>query len=347
MLVKKYGNRRLYDTEESRYVRLDEIAERIRGGADVQVVDAKSGADLTAPALAQIIFEDRNAARLLPVPLLLQLIRMGDGPLADFLGRYVSWALEMYLQARSGLGRRSTTRSRRSAASPLPAPQTLPARRRPARAAPRDEVAELRREVAALRKSLKQGSHRAVAEVLLRCNTWELDSPRRGATGGPWHSKEPRCLWKARRETGRSAHRPATVEKSPRRPPILLHRNKTPLTPLNPVLQEGGTRDLSGGEHHGSEDRLYADAAVRKRVAQAGEPSPPTASPRRWPRRRSSRSRASPRPCRPWTRPVAWPRRPSTPVSSSARSGARPMNEVAQRTVELRVPEELSPVTGR
>ncbi|HEY1416654.1 MAG TPA: polyhydroxyalkanoate synthesis regulator DNA-binding domain-containing protein, partial [Myxococcaceae bacterium] len=64
MLVKKYGNRRLYDTEESRYVRLDEIADRIRGGADVQVVDAKSGADLTAPTLAQIIFEDRNAARL-------------------------------------------------------------------------------------------------------------------------------------------------------------------------------------------------------------------------------------------------------------------------------------------
>src|SRR5215467_5916859 len=42
MLVKKYGNRRLYDTEESRYVRLDEIADRIRDGADVQVVDAKS-----------------------------------------------------------------------------------------------------------------------------------------------------------------------------------------------------------------------------------------------------------------------------------------------------------------
>ncbi|MGZ5957684.1 MAG: polyhydroxyalkanoate synthesis regulator DNA-binding domain-containing protein [Myxococcaceae bacterium] len=104
MLVKKYGNRRLYDTEQSRYVRLDEIAERIRAGADVQVLDAKTGSDLTAPTLAQIIFEDRNAARLLPVPLLLQLIRMGDGPLADFLGRYVSWALEVYLQAQSGLG---------------------------------------------------------------------------------------------------------------------------------------------------------------------------------------------------------------------------------------------------
>jgi polyhydroxyalkanoate synthesis repressor PhaR len=155
MLVKKYGNRRLYDTEESRYVRLDEIADRIRGGADVQVVDAKTDADLTAPTLAQIIFEDRNAARLLPVPLLVQLIRMGDGPLAEFLGRYVSWALEMYLQARSGLG---SLYNPFSALRPFPSPPPQERARmpEPSPSEPRDEVAELRREVAALRKSLKR-----------------------------------------------------------------------------------------------------------------------------------------------------------------------------------------------
>jgi len=157
MLVKKYGNRRLYDTEQSRYVRLDEIAGRIRAGADVQVVDAKSGADLTAPTLAQIIFEDRNAARLLPVPLLLQLIRMGDEPLADFLGRYVSWALEVYLQARSGLG---GLYNPFTALRPFPAPGMPERPRLPepaATASPgRDELGELRREVAALRRSLKR-----------------------------------------------------------------------------------------------------------------------------------------------------------------------------------------------
>jgi len=154
MLVKKYGNRRLYDTEQSRYVRLDEIAERIRAGADVQVVDARSGADLTAPTLAQIIFEDRNAARLLPVPLLVQLIRMGDEPLADFLGRYVSWALEMYLQARSGLG---SLYNPFGALRPFPAPAPERARvPKPPVAQGRDEVAELRREVAALRKTLQR-----------------------------------------------------------------------------------------------------------------------------------------------------------------------------------------------
>jgi len=155
MLVKKYGNRRLYDTEQSRYVRLDEIADRIREGADVQVVDAKTGADLTAPTLAQIIFEDRNAARLLPVPLLLQLIRMGDGPLAEFLGRYVSWALEMYLQARSGLG---SLYNPFAALRPLagPPPSEPPRSLETGPVESSGDVAELRREVAALRKSLQR-----------------------------------------------------------------------------------------------------------------------------------------------------------------------------------------------
>jgi polyhydroxyalkanoate synthesis repressor PhaR len=101
-VVKKYANRRLYDPEESRYITLDELAEKIRGGADVRVVDAKTGEDLTQGTLAQIILESRNAARLLPVPLLVQLVRMGDAALAEFFGRYVSMALEIYQTARQG-----------------------------------------------------------------------------------------------------------------------------------------------------------------------------------------------------------------------------------------------------
>ena len=103
-LVKKYGNRRLYDSDESRYVRLGELAEKIRRGGDVRVVDATTGADLTAETLVQIIFDDRHAARLLPVSLLAQMIRMGDDALAEFLGRYVTWALEIYLHTKKGLG---------------------------------------------------------------------------------------------------------------------------------------------------------------------------------------------------------------------------------------------------
>ncbi|MEW6430433.1 MAG: polyhydroxyalkanoate synthesis regulator DNA-binding domain-containing protein [Myxococcota bacterium] len=100
MLVKKYGNRRLYDTESSRYITLEDLTQRIRDGAEVKVVDAKTGADLTQPTLTQIIIEGRGADTLLPASLLHQLIRLGDDVLADFLGRYVQGALELYLQAR-------------------------------------------------------------------------------------------------------------------------------------------------------------------------------------------------------------------------------------------------------
>jgi polyhydroxyalkanoate synthesis repressor PhaR len=102
IVIKKYGNRRLYDTDLSRYVTLEELEDRIRRGDDVRVLDAKTNEDLTQQTLAQIILESRGAARLLPVPLLAQLIRMKDEALAEFFGRYVSTALELYLQARSG-----------------------------------------------------------------------------------------------------------------------------------------------------------------------------------------------------------------------------------------------------
>ena len=102
VVVKKYSNRRLYDTGESRYITLDELAAKIRTGQDVRVIDAKTNADLTQATLAQIILESRRAARLLPVPLLTQLIRMGDDALAEFFSKYMSFALEFYVQARQG-----------------------------------------------------------------------------------------------------------------------------------------------------------------------------------------------------------------------------------------------------
>ncbi len=162
MLVKKYGNRRLYDTEDSRYVRLGELAEKIRQGTDVRVVDAKTDADLTSETLAQIIFEDRQAARLLPPSCCSRkIVRMGDDALAEFLGRYVTWALDMYLQARSQSSAFSPFAAFRGFGPPAfafpfaaPAPQV---RREPAAAPPssRDsDVADLRRELEELKKSL-------------------------------------------------------------------------------------------------------------------------------------------------------------------------------------------------
>ena len=102
-VIKKYGNRRLYDTVESRYVTLEELAAVVRGGADVRVVDDQSGADLTQAVLLQIIIEGRGAAQFFSVPILTQLVRMSDDALGDFLGRWLSAAMEIYQQARSGL----------------------------------------------------------------------------------------------------------------------------------------------------------------------------------------------------------------------------------------------------
>jgi polyhydroxyalkanoate synthesis repressor PhaR len=102
VVVKKYGNRRLYDTGDSRYITQEELADKIRKGADVQVLDAKSGQDLTQPTLVQLIVESRGAARLLPVSFLVQLIRMREDALAEFMGRWMSWALAVYQQARQG-----------------------------------------------------------------------------------------------------------------------------------------------------------------------------------------------------------------------------------------------------
>lgn len=99
LLVKKYPNRRLYDTQESRYITLDDLETRIRRGADVMIQDASTGADLTQETLTQIILE-RGGGRILPASLLLRLIRLDDEALAEFLTRYVGWALEVYMGAK-------------------------------------------------------------------------------------------------------------------------------------------------------------------------------------------------------------------------------------------------------
>ena len=102
-VIKKYSNRRLYDSGRKAYINLEDLTKIIRSGEDVRVADAKSGADLTQATLAQIILESRGASKLLPVPLLTQLIRMEDNALTDFFSNYVTWALEAYRQAKEGL----------------------------------------------------------------------------------------------------------------------------------------------------------------------------------------------------------------------------------------------------
>lgn len=94
--IKKYGNRRLYNTETSRYVNLDEIAALIREGEAVQVVDATTGDDLTRAVLLQIVLEVNQGAEIFPPGLLHRIIRsLGDHPAQRFLFQQLGSALSM------------------------------------------------------------------------------------------------------------------------------------------------------------------------------------------------------------------------------------------------------------
>ena len=78
-LIKRYGSRKLYDTAESRYVSLDEIAGFVREGEEVEVIENKTGGDVTAVVLTQIISEEgRSGQSLLSTPFLHDLVRIGE-----------------------------------------------------------------------------------------------------------------------------------------------------------------------------------------------------------------------------------------------------------------------------
>lgn len=99
VVVRKYENRRLYDTSSSRYVNLPEIAQLVREGLEVQVVDAKSGEDITRVILTQIIHEDaRQKKGELPLPFLRELVVTSDRAFRDF----VAWYAEAALSAQRG-----------------------------------------------------------------------------------------------------------------------------------------------------------------------------------------------------------------------------------------------------
>ena len=103
VLIKKYANRRLYNTQDSRYVTLEQLSGMVKQGAEVKVVDARSGEDVTGFILTQIILEESKHHALLPVSLLHLIIRYGDNILSDFFDKYLEQTLEVYMNYRSML----------------------------------------------------------------------------------------------------------------------------------------------------------------------------------------------------------------------------------------------------
>ena len=97
--IKKYANRRLYDTESSSYITLDRLGAMIREGRDFEVIDAKSGDDITHQVLTQIIVEEESrgeGATMLPVNFLRQLIGLYGGQMQGAVPQYLEAAMEMF-----------------------------------------------------------------------------------------------------------------------------------------------------------------------------------------------------------------------------------------------------------
>jgi len=99
ILLKKYTNRRLYDTETSKYVTLEQVADLVKSGRRVEIVDAKTKEDVTAFILTQIVLEEAKAKNiLLPVPVLHLIIQYGSNILSEFFENYLQKTIQNYLE---------------------------------------------------------------------------------------------------------------------------------------------------------------------------------------------------------------------------------------------------------
>lgn len=166
VVIKKYANRRLYDTESSSYITLDRLAQMVRQKRDFKVIDAKSGEDITHSVLTQIIMdEEARGTTLLPVNFLRQLIGMYGDQMQSFVPQYLEASLDtlqrnqsQFRDAMSGaltanplaeMTRRNMEMFTAATSGMRPA-----AKEAPAGEAPKSELAELRAQLAEMQKKL-------------------------------------------------------------------------------------------------------------------------------------------------------------------------------------------------
>ncbi len=109
-VIKRYQNRKLYDTNQSCYVTLDEIAQMIKNGDDLRVIDNKSKADITGVTLTQLLYEtERKSKTAVPVEMLKEIIRGGDGSFSGYIRRNLATQLKKFDQDGSTETTASTT----------------------------------------------------------------------------------------------------------------------------------------------------------------------------------------------------------------------------------------------
>jgi polyhydroxyalkanoate synthesis repressor PhaR len=104
VIIKKYANRRLYNTQSSSYITLDDLARMTREGVDFQVLDAKTGADITHAILTQIIMEEESSGeQMLPVSFLRQLIAMYGNSMQSLMPHYLEASMQNFQANHKGL----------------------------------------------------------------------------------------------------------------------------------------------------------------------------------------------------------------------------------------------------
>jgi polyhydroxyalkanoate synthesis repressor PhaR len=154
--IKKYANRRLYDTESSAYITLDRLAQMVREGREFEVVDAKSGEDITRQVLTQIIVEEETrGATMLPLNFLKQLIGLYGNSMQNFVPQYLEAAMDAFQRNQSAArdafgGNMFADFAKRNVAMFEDASRAFGGKSKPEGKASNSEVDELKAELAAL-----------------------------------------------------------------------------------------------------------------------------------------------------------------------------------------------------
>lgn len=161
VVLKKYGkNRRLYDTTAKRYVNLDELAAMIRNGTEVQVVDAKTGEDLTRVCLMQIVMEDtKEKSTGLPLEMLRQLVVASDHVGREFIMWYLQSAFDTYKKVQGAM-ENGLAGVQSAAASPLQTLRNFVQSTVSEKKSEENELQELRKRVADLEARAAQPAKR-------------------------------------------------------------------------------------------------------------------------------------------------------------------------------------------
>ena len=163
--IKKYANRRLYDTESSTYITLDRLAAMVREGREFEVVDAKTGEDITRQVLTQIIVdEESRGSTMLPLNFLKQLIGLYGNQMQNFVPQYLEAAMDSFQRNQSAVrdafsGNVFADIAKRNMAMFEDAAQAFTPKTKPAAKAGNAEVDALKAELDALKAKVdKLGS---------------------------------------------------------------------------------------------------------------------------------------------------------------------------------------------